>query len=156
MYKNPGSRLITFFVRVSLSRRGWDGFCSSESVSASGSPIFDLWLIRRFLSFPALILASNFYHVRGGLSDYGGDVSQYMDLLKGSSAFSFKPGAEEGLNFSNMLFSVEKKHKLQNMTQTFRTVVLLSQTKSNSFRCLLSTIKGMLRVDGGCLMPAWH
>ena len=41
MYKNPGSRLITFFVRESLSRRGWDGFCSSESVSASGSPIFD-------------------------------------------------------------------------------------------------------------------
>ena len=30
-----------------------------------------------------------------GLSDFGGDVSQYMSLLKGSSAFSFSPGEGE-------------------------------------------------------------
>ena len=27
----------------------------------------------------------------GGLSDFGGDVSQYMSLLTGTSAFSFRP-----------------------------------------------------------------
>ncbi len=34
--------------------------------------------------------------VASGLSDYGGDVSQYLGLLEGSSAFSFSPlGGED-------------------------------------------------------------
>ncbi|XP_059078987.1 uncharacterized protein LOC131877341 isoform X1 [Tigriopus californicus] len=41
-----------------------------------------------------VIIATGPFNARAGLSDFGGDVSQYMNLLKGSSAFSFKPGGE--------------------------------------------------------------
>lgn len=38
-----------------------------------------------------LILVLLFHLVKSDLSDFGGDVKQYMSLLQGSSAFSFSP-----------------------------------------------------------------
>ena len=59
-------------------------------------------LIIRFLSPYFLIYdaaaCSNSLDLRRKreLSDFGGDVSQYMSLLKGTSAFNFKPGSGAG------------------------------------------------------------
>lgn len=44
-----------------------------------------------------LILSLTILAINGdGLTDFGGDVSQYMSLLQGSSAFSFSPGGQGG------------------------------------------------------------
>ena len=43
------------------------------------------------LTFILLILGRDIQPISADLSDFGGDVRQYMSLLQGTSAFSFSP-----------------------------------------------------------------
>ena len=51
----------------------------------------DMEVDRVCLIFSLLLFGAEIQIVQADLSDFGGDVRQYMSLLQGSSAFSFSP-----------------------------------------------------------------